>query len=53
GIYMCYGRYTGGNTVYNHLPNGARIILLKEDRPGFETWITLKGGQRINRMTLQ
>ena len=47
------GRYTGGNTVYNHLPNGARIILLKEDRPGFETWITLKGGQRINRMTLQ
>ena len=52
-IYMCYGRYTGGDTTYNHLSNGARVILLREDRPGFETWITLKGGQRINRMTLQ
>lgn len=23
-ILLAYGRYTGGNTVYNHLPNGAR-----------------------------
>ena len=49
-IYMCYGRYTGGDTVYNHLENGARVILLNDGLPGFETWITLKGGRRINRL---
>ena len=28
GILLAYGRFTGGNTEYNHLPNGARIIVL-------------------------
>ena len=28
-ILLAYGRYTGGNTEYNHLPNGARVIVLK------------------------
>ena len=27
GILLAYGRFTGGNTEYNHLPNGARIIV--------------------------
>lgn len=44
GILLAYGRYTGGNTVYNHLPNGARVIVLKEDSRTFQTWIRLKGG---------
>lgn len=30
GILLAYGRFTGGNTEYNHLPNGARIIVLDE-----------------------
>ena len=39
GILLAYGRFTGGNTEYNHLPNGARIIVLDEGAarslPGF------------------
>ncbi len=42
GILLAYGRYTGGNTVYNHLPNGARVIELTEGEQGFHTWIRLK-----------
>ena len=37
-----YGRYTGGNTVYNNLSNGARIIELTEGEKGFRTWIRVK-----------
>lgn len=42
GILLAYGRYTGGNTVYNNLPNGARVIELKEGEKGFHTWIHVK-----------
>lgn len=44
GILLCYGRFTGGNTVYNGLPggNGARVIELNEGERGFKTWIRLK-----------
>ena len=45
GILLAYGRYTGGNTVYNHLSNGARVILMKEGARTFQTWIRLKGGE--------
>ena len=38
-VLLAYGRYTGGNTVYNNLPNGARIILLQECKRSFETYI--------------
>lgn len=48
GILLAYGRYTGGDTVYNNLPNGGRVIVLKEGSRHFTTWITLKGGERIN-----
>lgn len=44
GILLAYGRYTGGNTVYNHLSNGARVIELDEKSPNFKTWIRLKEG---------
>lgn len=49
GIALAYGRYTGGNTVYNHLPNGARVIVLRQGVRGFDTWIRLQGGTVINR----
>ena len=52
GILLAYGRYTGGNTVYNHLPNGARVIVLKEGQRTFDTWIDLAGGQQVNRSTI-
>lgn len=45
GILLAYGRYTGGNTVYNNLPNGARIIELTEGEKGFRTWIRSKGNK--------
>ena len=46
GILLAYGRYTGGNTVYNHLTNGARVIELDENANSFRTWIRLKEGAK-------
>ena len=46
-VLFAYGRFTGGNTEYNHLPNGARVILLEEGARRFQTWITEKGGKRV------
>lgn len=49
GILLAFGRYSGGNTVYNNLkPNGARIIELTEGVKGFRTYIRLRGGAIIN-----
>jgi len=39
GIALCYGRFSGSNTVYNHLPQGVRVFQLDEKERGFETWI--------------
>lgn len=49
GILLAYGRYTGGNTVYNHLPNGARIIELHENSRTFTTWIRQTGNVILDR----
>ena len=49
GILLAYGRFTGGNTEYNHLSNGARVILMKEGTRSFSTWIRLKGGEVIDK----
>lgn len=43
-ILLAYGRFTGGNTEYNHLPNGARVIVLDEGARTFASWIRQKGG---------
>nr|WP_303776195.1 metallophosphoesterase family protein [Bacteroides intestinalis] len=51
-ILLAYGRFSGGNTIYNHLrPNGARVIVLKENQRTFDTWVRLRGGEVINQMT--
>ncbi|MCD7935685.1 MAG: metallophosphoesterase family protein [Tannerellaceae bacterium] len=52
GILLGYGRYTGGQTVYNNLPNGngARVIELTEGEEGFNTWIRLKDNEIINKV---
>lgn len=38
-IALGYGRYTGSNTVYNHLRHGARVIVLHEGQRLFRSWI--------------
>lgn len=43
-ILLAYGRFTGGNTEYNHLPNGARVIVLNEGARTFTSWIRQKDG---------
>ena len=52
GIMMGYGRFTGGSTVYNDIPqgNGARVIELTEDSRDIHTWIRIKGGKIINEV---
>lgn len=50
GILLAYGRYTGGNTVYNHLPNGARVIELNQKNDSFDTWIHLKDGVIVHKV---
>ena len=54
-VCLMYGRYCGGDTVYNHLGaegrseekvSGARIFEFKEGEPGFTTWVWLYGGER-------
>lgn len=49
-ILLCYGRFTGGNTVYHDIPggNGARVIEMVEGEKGFRTWIRLAKGKVIN-----
>lgn len=49
-IMLCYGRYTGGSTVYNDIlgGNGARVFELTEGERSFKTWIRLKDGKVIN-----
>ena len=51
GILLAYGRFTGGNTEYNNLPNGARGIVLKEGKRELDTWCRIKGGKVIDEMT--
>ena len=48
GIMLAYGRYSGGNTVYHNLSNGARVIELNEKSRSFQTWIRLGNGEVVN-----
>ncbi|MDE6340138.1 MAG: metallophosphoesterase family protein [Muribaculaceae bacterium] len=49
GILLAYGRFSGGNTVYNHLSNGARVIEITEGSREITTWLRLRGGALIDR----
>lgn len=50
-VMLAHGRYSGGNTEYNHLRNGARVIVLYENKRVFETWIHERGGQILYQTT--
>ena len=52
-IYWIYGRYSGGDTVYNHLGlegrseeklSGARVFEFARGESSFRTWVRLQGG---------
>lgn len=52
GMLLGYGRWGGIKEPYGKLPNGARVIELKEQTPDvFETWVRLADGSEINRQT--
>ncbi len=38
-VSLVYGRRSGFNTTYHNLPNGNRVIVLKEDDYGFRTYV--------------
>lgn len=50
-ILLGFGRFTGGNTEYNHLENGARVFVLQEGQRSFQTWIRTKGGKTLLHTT--
>ncbi len=45
GIALAYGQSTGG---YGDLEKGARIIELRENEPGFRTWVRTMGGALLH-----
>ena len=45
-MYYIYGRFSGCDTVYNHLgPSGARLFVFTEGSRSFRTWVRLYGGE--------
>jgi len=44
GIALAYGRFSGAKNTYGHLTPGARVIVLKEGKREFDTWIRERGG---------
>ena len=50
-VLLAHGRFSGGNTEYNHLTRGARVIVLKEGKREFDTWIREVGGNVLYRTT--
>jgi len=61
GIYFIYGRFSGCDTVYNHLGregvsdqkiSGCRVFQFRQGKPGFRTWVRLLGGEEQNVLDL-
>lgn len=50
-VLLAHGRFSGGNTVYNHLRNGARVIVLHEGQRKFDTYIRERGGKVLYSTT--
>ncbi|HEO69758.1 MAG TPA: metallophosphoesterase [Candidatus Hydrogenedentes bacterium] len=50
GIRLAYGRGTGFDTYgRKDMPRGARVILLKEGKRDFKTWLRLEGGEKVEQ----
>lgn len=50
GIALCYGRFSGGNGVYNNIPPGARLIELKAGTREMVTWMRDDQGRRLRHL---
>ncbi|MCL4481112.1 MAG: metallophosphoesterase family protein [Bacteroidetes bacterium] len=48
-IALAFGRCSGGKNAYGELPDGGRVIVLKEGERSFDTWIHEKGGKIVYR----
>lgn len=46
-IALAFGRCSGGENAYGELPDGCRVIVLKEGKRAFDTWIHEKGGNIV------
>ena len=52
-MYYIYGRFSGCDTVYNHLgPSGARLFSFTQGTSSFRTWVRLYGGEVQQDLTL-
>ena len=60
-IYFIYGRFSGCDTVYNHLGSegvseqkvsGSRVFRFTKGKPSFRTWVRLLGGEIQNEVEL-
>ncbi len=49
GIALGYGRVSAGKNAYGSLSPGVRVIVLKEGKNEFDTYIRLKGGEIKDR----
>lgn len=61
GINFIYGRFSGCDTVYNHLGrsgvseekvSGCRVFQFQKGKPGFRTWVRLLGGEEQNAVDI-
>lgn len=68
GIHFVYGRFSGGDTIYNHLGpdgyipsdgptapgtvSGCRLFQFREGESGFRTWVRLMGGETQQALSL-
>lgn len=50
GIALGYGRFSGDDTTYNNLRPGARVIVLREGKREFVSWITEDDGRKTDHM---
>ncbi|MDO5665478.1 MAG: metallophosphoesterase family protein [Bacteroidia bacterium] len=50
-IALTYGRFSGWRTTYVPEINGSRIVVLKEGKREFDTWIRLLDGSIENKVT--
>jgi hypothetical protein len=53
GIALGYGRFSGGDTVYNNLRPGVRIIVVNEGHRSFDSWIREDDGRIVDKMTFK
>jgi hypothetical protein len=49
GVRLCYGRVSGYGGYGGGFPHGARVIELQAGRRGFETWLRLGDGGRLDQ----